>query len=434
MGILSKSIVKNVGWFILGKFTAQTIIPLSTILIARILNPVDFGLFAIVSAIIGFIDIIKDLGIAQAIIIERDDNNLISLQFTVQLILGLFVYGFIFILATPVALYFGLPELKTALMIYSLMIFVYCVEYPLETFYMKKNQYNIIFYRQLLPALFYGVITYLLALKGFGVLALIIGHLLGRMITAFFLLAKSGWKPKFYFNLNQFKHLFNLGRHILAQSVSGFFVTQADPLIVGKLLGVYNLGFYKTGNVFAQIIPNAVTPQVQKVVFSDVAPRKDNRRYCNHRFVQFSYVIGPLSLALSILMYYLSPLLITWVMGHKWNQMIPVVQILAAALPTGMIVGLNSEYAKILGFNHVYTLFSVIRSAITLIAVYIGALFSLKLAVISWVAAALLANVTNEICFFKSQKIIVYRNYRLVFFIFAWLWSVYIIIHQIIKA
>jgi len=216
--------------------------------------------------------------------------------------------------------------------------------------------------------------------------------------------------------------------------VSGFFVNQADPLIVGKLLGVYSLGFYKTGNIFAQLIPNAITPQVQKVVFSNVAPRKDDCRYCNHRFDQFSYLIGPLAFALSILMYYLSPFLITWIMGYKWNQMIPVVQILAASLPTGMIVGLNSEYAKILGFNHVYTLFSIIRSAVTLIAVYIGALFSLKLAVILWVVAALLANVANEICFFKSQKIIVYRNYRLVFFISAWLWTGYIIIHMAMKA
>lgn len=434
MGILSKSIVKNVGWNIGGKFLAQAIIPLFAILIARILDPVDFGLFAISAAIIGFIEIIKDLGISQAIIIEQKENNLISMQFTVQLFFGVMIYGIIFISAKYIAAYFGYPELKMALILYALMIFIYCLEYPLETFYMKSNKYNVLFYRQILPIILYGVITYFLAIKGFGFYALIIGHLSGRTITVCFLLVKSGWKPKLYFDLSVFLSLFNLGKHILTQSVCGFFVLQVDSLIVGKLLGVYNLGFYKTGNTLAHLIPSTVTLPAQKVVFSDIAKRKNDYNYYNLRYYQYFYIIGAISIFLSITTYFLSPLVINSIMGSKWQGMIPVVQILSVSLPTGMITGINIDYSKILGFNHVYTIFSIIRSAVTLLLIYIGSLFSLELAVICWVTAALLANIANEICFFSNQKAIKYKNSKLILFIFAWLWFGYIISSNYIKS
>ncbi|MDD5560582.1 MAG: oligosaccharide flippase family protein [Candidatus Omnitrophica bacterium] len=432
--MLNKKIVKNVGWNIGGKFLAQAIFPLFTILIARILNPDDFGLFAIAAAVIGFIEIIKDLGISQAIIIEQDDNNLISMQFTVQLFLGVIIYAIIFILAKYIAFWFEVPALKIVLIIYGLMIFIYCLEYPLETFYMKSNKYNVLFYRQILPVLLYGVITYLLALKGFGVFALIIGYLSGRAMTVCFLLVRSGWKPKLYFNLAVFSRLFNLGKHILAFSVCGFFVTQVDSLIVGKILGIYNLGFYKTGNTLSYLIPNTVTPQVQKVVFSDIAQRKNDYNYYNLRYYQYFYIIGLISFILSIATYFLSPIVIPAIMGSKWNPMIPLVQIFSVSLPTGMIVGLNYDYSKILGFGYIYTILGIIRVAVTLIAIYIGSLFSLELTVICLVVVSLLDNVASEICFFGNQGAIKYNSIKLIFFIFAWLWAAYAIFRNYIKA
>lgn len=432
--MFNKNIVKNAGWNIGGKFFAQAIIPLFAIVIARILDPIDFGLFAISTAIIGFIEIIKDLGIAQAIIIEQDDNNLISMQFTVQLFFGLMIYGIVFILAKHIAFYFGIPALKMALIIYALMIYIYCLEYPLETFYMKSNKYNVLFYRQIFPIILYGVITYFLALKGFGVYALIIGHLSGRAITACFLLVKSGWKPKLYFDLTVFLRLFNLGKHILTQSVCGFFVTQVDSLIIGKLLGIYNLGFYKTGNIFVHLIPNTVTSQVQKVVFSDIAKRQNDYNYCSLRYYQYFYIVGAIAFILSLSTYFFSPLVIPMIMGTKWNQIIPLVKIFSVALPTGMIAGINYDYSRILGFSHVYTIFILFRVALTLIAIYIGSLFSLELTVVCLVVVSLLDNVVSEICFFGNQGAVKYKNSKLIFFVFALLWATYVIMQNYIKS
>jgi teichuronic acid exporter len=428
MQIFNKKIVKNIGWNIGGKFLAHGITPLIAILIARILDPSHFGLFAIAAAIISFIDLIKDLGISQVIIIENDDQDLISMQFTVQLIFGVVIYSIIFALSGHIAHYFGNPELKMALIIYALMVFVYCLECPLETFYMKSNKYNALFYRQILPVLFYGGIAYLLALKGFGVLALIIGHLSGRVMTVWFLLVRSTWKPKFYFDLTVFLRLFNLGKHILSQLICGFFVTQADSLIVGKLLGVYNLGFYRMGNILTHLIPNAVLSQTRQVIFSDVARQKNDICYASLRYYQFFYIIGLSAFIFSIAIYFLAPILIPVVLGDKWSQTIPLAKIFSVILPTGMVVGLNSDYSKILGFNRVYTMFSVIRAVATLILVYIGSLVSLNLVVTLVAVSSLFDNVVNEIVFFSNQKIVKYKNTKLIFFIFAWLWAAYVII------
>lgn len=412
---------------------AQAIIPLFAILIARILDPADFGLFAIATAIIGFVDIIKDLGISQAIIIEQDDSDLISMQFTVQFILGIVIYAVIFILSDHLASCFAAPALKKALMVYALMIFIYCVEYPLETFYMKSNKYNVLFYRQILPVLFYGAITYYLALKGLGVYALIIGHLAGRSLTVCFLLVKSGWKPKFYFDLTRFLNLFALGKHILTQSLCGFLTTQADSLVVGKLLGVYKLGIYRTANTLTHLLPNAVAFPAQKVIFSDIAQRKNDYNYYNLRYYQYFYIMCLVSFCVSLATYFLSPLVIPLIMGDKWSQLIPLVQLFSVALPTGMLVGINYDYSKILGFNHIYTLFYMIRAAATPVLIFIGSLFSLKLTVACLVVVSLMDNIVSEVCFFTNQKVIRYRNSKFIFFAFALVWAFCVIMLNILS-
>jgi O-antigen/teichoic acid export membrane protein len=187
------------------------------------------------------------------------------------------------------------------------------------------------------------------------------------------------------------------------------------------------LGFYRTANVITYLLPNAVLSQTRQVVFSDIAQRKDDSGYSSLRYYQFFRIIGAVSFVLSITIYFLSGFFITVVMGSKWEQVIPLVKVFAASLPTGMAVAINYDYSKILGFSHVYTVLTVIRAAATLAVLFICSLFSLGLTVVCLVVVSILDNAVCEVLFFKNQNTVRYNVSKLVFHLAAWVWAAYVI-------
>lgn len=421
---LRSPIVTNSLWNIGGKVVTIFIAPLFTILIARILQPEDYGVYGIAFAIITFIDIIKDLGISQAIIIEKEKHDYISLQFTLQLGLGVIFYVVILLASYFIADFYKVAKLQLVLNLYALIIFIWVLEFPLVTDYLKENNYELLFYRQIIPSILFGLIAFILANLRFGVYSLVLGQLASRLITALFLLQKTVWKPKLYFNYQIFRKLFILGKHILIQSFSGFLVSSADALVIGKNLGAVKLGFYRMGMNLTNLIPNAIVPQIQQVVFTELS---DNTEYLRKRYAQFNLIVGSASFFISLVIFVAAPYLIPLILGKKWEAIVPITQIISVTLPTAMIVGINNDISKILNFTHIYSYYSVIRSVTTLSTIFIASYISLHYVLLAWCLISLITCIANDFLFFRFQKIIPLDKIKITIYVFSLIWATYVL-------
>ena len=82
------------------------------------------------------------------------------------------------------------------------------------------------------------------------------------------------------------------------------------------------------------------------------------------------------------------------------------------------LVNHNNDFSKIIGFNHIYSYFSIVRGLVTIIAVFIGALISLKVLVAIWVGIGVLANFINFEIFKRNQKIVsIGKNVNVMFLV-----------------
>ena len=103
LGRLSgSSFVHNVSWNIIGSLSGKILGPVFQVLIARLLLPADYGVFALALAWVAVFEIIKDWGLTHAILVRRGGRAEIALQFTVQLLTALCFY-IITLVATLVA-------------------------------------------------------------------------------------------------------------------------------------------------------------------------------------------------------------------------------------------------------------------------------------------------------------------------------------------
>lgn len=113
--LITNPIISNFGWSVSGSLGAKIISPIFSILVARMLGPNVYGFFGITMALMAFIDLIKDLGLSQAVIVDHQKEDLLSLQFTIQGIFAFFLYAAIFFVSPIVADYYKVAELKVIL-------------------------------------------------------------------------------------------------------------------------------------------------------------------------------------------------------------------------------------------------------------------------------------------------------------------------------
>ena len=87
----------NIGWNVLGNMSAKAIGPIFSILVARLLMPSDYGVFGVAMACMVLLNLVKDMGISQAIIVNQEEDDWRSIQFTVQLFVAIILYPLIFL-------------------------------------------------------------------------------------------------------------------------------------------------------------------------------------------------------------------------------------------------------------------------------------------------------------------------------------------------
>ena len=266
---------RNVLWNVLGGVTSKITGPIFAILVARLIEPRDYGVFAIGVAVAAFFQIGKDLGLSQAIIVDDKNDEHLSLQFTVQLSWACLVYAVLYVLSPYVALAYGdAPELVSVLRILGLGFFVAAVVDPYATHHLKQQNYRFLFIRQVVPTVVGGILMLVLAHQGHGVYALVAGTLSSAIAAALVMAWGAGVLPRLTVNWPLLRRLFRLGKHITLQEFAGYLVQQADSIIVGRNLGPAMAGLYKIGNTIALIIPNSISSQIQQVVFTDMAERR----------------------------------------------------------------------------------------------------------------------------------------------------------------
>ena len=411
-----------------GNLIGRILGPLLQILVARILLPSDFGVFAIVLAVVAMLEVVRDLGFTQAVIVDHAEKDYLPMQFTAQLIMAFVLFACI-VMLTPLAVdLFSQPELATILPIVGCVVFLMAGSDPVITCLLKNQNYRALSFRQVLMPLVTGITGLVLAYQGYGVYSLVFGLLAGHFANTIFLVwlyhdqFRLAWQP------DVLVRLFIFGRHIIMQRLSGFFVNQADSFFVSINLGAGSLGIYRLGNQLALLLPSLVFPQVAQVLFTEFSSRKDKSSIAGlyYHYIRWS---GGLLLVYSILAYLLVHFLVEWMLGNHWLSIVPVIQVIAVVSATGYLAALNVEAAKSLGIVRPYTVFAILRSLATITAVIIASTYSLQAVVVTWVCTGLLANVVNEIVFHRCQDLVRLRPEKLVIYLCAWLWAWYVIRH-----
>ncbi|MEK4751966.1 lipopolysaccharide biosynthesis protein [Priestia sp. FSL R5-0597] len=331
-------------WSTVTEIAAKLVIPLTNIILARIVAPEAFGIIATITMIISFADMFTDAGFQKYLIqyefkSNSDKYNYANVAFWTNLFMSLLLWSIIATFSGNIAAVVGNPGLGR-------VITLACIQLPLTSFssiqlalYRRDFNFKTLFFVRVFALFVPIAITIPLALLGMSYWAIIIGTISTQVFNAIVLTVKSNWKPKAYYNIGILKNMLSFSIWSLGEAFSIWLTTWVDTFIIGSLLSDYFLGIYKTSTTMVNTIMSLVTASIVPVMFSALSRlQDDNDRFINLYF-KMQRMISILILPLGIGIYLYSDLATDILLGSQWKEASKIIGIWALTSSIMIVFG-----------------------------------------------------------------------------------------------
>ena len=369
---LKEQTVKGAFWSAASTLISKGVLFFTTLILAKLLVPEDFGLVAIATITINFLSTFRDFGIGQAIIFA-DENRRESYARTAFFLLpasGLIFYILIFVFSGTIASFFSAPEASLILKVMGINVFISSLSVVPMSLLEKDLSFKKRFFPEAVPAFFYIVIAIILAILGLGVWSIVFASIVQISLTSLFYFIVSPWKPRINLDISVAKEILSYGKHLVVGSFVIFAFTNLDNVFVGRILSTTALGFYAFAYNIANFPAVQITHTINKVLFPAYSTIKSEPEKLKSAYLNSLRTISSITLPISALIITLSPNLLVTFYQDKWLGAILPLQILgfyglirSLGATTGNIFLATGKPAKI-------PFYTIIELVIFLITIY----------------------------------------------------------------
>lgn len=265
---LRQKVLTGTGFLIFRQLTINIINFFGNLILARILMPEDFGIYALINFLITFFILIGDSGLGAVIIRQpgKLSDELVSSIFTYQQIFMFFISILLFAVTV-----FLEPHLKRPETIWVFRVSI--ISFFLLSFRIVQVQIlerNLLFGKvallEILEVFSFQATAVFLAIKGFGVWSMVIGLLVKNIIMLIVIFFISEWKIKYRFDFNMIKPVLPFGLSFQGSHFVNFIKDSTVPMWVSYLLGVKYLGYLTFANSLA-IYPILLSNLLSRILF-----------------------------------------------------------------------------------------------------------------------------------------------------------------------
>lgn len=362
-----------VGGFLLAllKIIERSLSLIRLVVLARFLAPNDFGLMGVALLTLGLIDTFSQPGFRQALVQKKKNvNDYLNSAWTTLIIRGVVLAGILIFIAPFASEFFNAPEAVIIIRVIALALLFQAFTNIGVVFFQKELEFNKQFIFQLTGVLADFVVAVSLAVTTRSVWALVFGLLAGhftRMVVSYII---HPYRPRFELNLQKISELFGFGKWVLGSSILIFLITQGDSIVVGKLVGVVELGLYQMAYRLSNMPATEITHIISQVTFPAYAKLQDDIPRLREAYLKVLSVVSFLAIPLAVSIIILGKEFTTIFMGKKWLPMVPVLQVLALAGLFRSIAATASPVFYAVGKPKLDTIWQIARLLIMAILLY----------------------------------------------------------------
>ena len=342
----------------------------STLIVIRLLAPQDYGLFAMAQVMLVLLNTMNGYGLASALIREAEVTEERLRQTLGMLMLlngGLALVQF---LAAPlVALWFEQPMVANLLRVQALLYLAIPFTALPHAILSRRMDFRRPAQVRLVAAIAGAVTALTGALSGWGVWTLVCAPLVMMFTEAVGMTraARAPIRPSFRFA--GAGHIAGFGGVMTATQLFWFVQSQADVMIAGRVLDPHSLGVYTTGLFLAQLLAAKFVPPINEVAYAAYARQPELGATALLATIRLVMLVAlPAYAGLAVV----APVLVPVLLGEQWNEIVPLLPILAGAMAMMTLQILFAPATNARGVPMAALRITMIGSVVMPVAYFIG--------------------------------------------------------------
>lgn len=396
-------------WSFGERITAQLVSTVVTIVLARLLDPTHYGIISIVTVFISFCNVFVTSGMGSAIVQKKEvDERDYNTAFLISLTIAIVLYIALFLSAPYIAQFYGMKELKWVLRVMALRLPLASVNSIQQAHVQRAMQFKRFFIATLFGTVLSGFVGIALALKGFGVWALVAQYLTNTTVDTIVLIFVEKWIPKFQFSVEKAKSIYSFGWKVLATDLVYTAEEDIRSLIVGKVFGSADLAYYDQGKKYPSILVNNLNSAINKVMLPAYSRSQDNLENLK-KMLRKSIAVGIFILAPVLIGFAaVSDSFISVILTDKWMFCSPYIKIFCIIYLTRPLETACHQALLAIGRSDIVLRIMIAINVVALAAVFI-AVFGFN-SVFLIAVGSLISSFVSLACFMGySNKLISYH-------------------------
>lgn len=387
--ILSGQFIRNVGWLGLAELVNRVFRLGTTVTLARVFSTQDYGLMAVIYTVFDLATVFIFKGGIGAKVIQADDNQVAKIANTsywLNWIVCISLFLIQTIAAFPIANFYDNNQLILPICIISLMYLAYPFFLVQCALIERENRLKIIAMCTATQSMIINILTVALALLGFGIWAIVIPMMVS--VPVWFIFCRRGhkWRSPKSFTLENWQMIVNYGKNLIGVELLTKLRLNLDYLIVGRFLGVEQLGLYYFAFNAGSGITNNVVNSLMSALFPHLCQTRGDRHYLKQRYFKSLKTITLTVVPIVILQSALSPIYVPIVFGEKWVSAIPILILICLSVIPMTFKHASSLLLNAIDKTHLSLYFDLIYTVVFAIAILITvqqSIFAVAVAVLT---------------------------------------------------
>ena len=364
--MIGRKAVNGVAWAYGAFVSDRALALLTTIALARVLTPEDFGVIAAALLLMSFIDAFRDFGVRDALIYTSDDVE-VAADTTFWLSIAFGVCQLLAMLAlAPLATHMiDDDRIVTVLQVLSATFIINSLGLTHEALLQKRLEFKGRYVADLVASALKTFTAVALIVAGAGIWSIVVAHLVGsaaRTIGRWVLL---DWRPQARFALGQARLLLRYGTHVFLVGLLGAVADRFDQFLIATLLDQRQLAFFFIATRLPEMLLFQLNSVLTNVLFSVFSSIKDQRELLLATFFKTLKYSALATIPTGCGLAAVAPELIPVVFGNQWLPSVALMQMLSAAAVAMCLSWSAGDVLKAQGRPDVVTKLTVIEIAYT---------------------------------------------------------------------
>ena len=331
-GHLRARTVTGLFWSLASQVGQQGIFLIILLVMARLLDPRDFGLMAMISIIIGLIRVLIDFGFGAALvqrqdIVEQDWSTV----FWFNVVFGLVVTAMVVGLAPAIARFYDQPKVEALTIALALNFLIGSLCIVQRNQMIKSMQFKLLARIEVLGTFFAGFAAIICALLDWGVWSLVVLNYVLSVSTVVLMWMRIDWRPLWVFEMRTIRKLFSYSAHLLGTHTLGHLARNFDKLIIGRYLGAWELGIYQNATLITMTPIHNFCGVIAKVMFPGLAEIQQHKDRVAIHYLQMMRCAALFAFPAMVGICVTARSFVTAVLSDQWLEMIPILQVLSLA-------------------------------------------------------------------------------------------------------